>query len=206
MPLYKIDCRMVLFAHVPKAGGSSVEEFLSPFRVGLQDRLFYDPARAPAPFPCSPQHFHRALLDSLFRDDTIDYSFAVVRNPFDRLLSEYRFQKVIAAEPERYPPLDAWVERCFARYRNHPYCFDNHIRPMTQFVSERDEVFRLEDGLEVVVARLAEQFPAAIAPGARMPRVNATAPSGPAPFGPETRRMIRDFYQEDFQKWYPDAA
>lgn len=206
MPLYNIQGQTVLFIHVPKAGGSSVEEWLDPFRIGLQDRRFYEPAFSPPPFPCSPQHFHRALLDSLFRQGRLDYSFALVRSPISRMASEYRFQKMISPTLDSFPAMEPWMERCFKQYRHNPFSYDNHIRPMSQFVSEQDEVFRLEDGVGAVVARLSERCPQAIAPRGGIPHVNKTPGEPQEGFTEGTLALIKDFYREDFQRWYPDQA
>jgi hypothetical protein len=75
------------FIHIPKTGGSSVEVVFD-----LQhDENLWVPRFTHKIQECNfaPQHFTHALINH-FKPNCKDYfSFAIVRNPYDRIISEY---------------------------------------------------------------------------------------------------------------------
>jgi hypothetical protein len=144
MPLFVKQTKAVLYVHVPKTGGSSVEQCLvaNSFRTEFLDggaKVSFNRYRV-----CSPQHMHAELLLALLLPQTIDYMFMTVRHPLARLVSEYRMRRRVAEEAL---PLDAWVESTFDHYARNPYLHDNHIRPQSAFLIPGCEVFKLEDRL-----------------------------------------------------------
>lgn len=160
MPLLIHEDRTIFFAHVPKTGGSSVEDYLIR-RFGPLCLLDRPAAGSDAPprrrrhgdMVSPAQHMTAADLRHLL-PERIDYTFAVVRDPLARILSEYRFQ----AGTSRASRLgfSTWLRVMLAAARIDPRVYDNHIRPQGDLVSAGAEVFRLEEGLDRIVARLDE--------------------------------------------------
>ena len=111
--------------------------------------------------PCSPQHliWEDALRTLPVRPDTV---FAVVRDPATRLQSEYRWQRS-ARRGTRLGralarlPFSLWLRLMLAMAARHPHAFDNHLRPQADFIPYTARIFRLEDGLEPVIAWLADE-------------------------------------------------
>ena len=110
--------------------------------------------RAACP-PCSPQHLiWEDALNALPR--TPDLVFALVRNPVERLVSEYRYQRhqrrgtrlgrILACLP-----FSLWLRVMLMVAVRNPYAFDNHLRPQSDFVPHEAQVFALEAGLEPVL-------------------------------------------------------
>lgn len=159
MPLVYRNGKTIFFAHVPKTGGSSVEDYLirrfgamairegrwkatgSPQSVGHTKRDIIIAA----------QHLSAADLARLLPRD-LDYSFAVVRNPVDRLLSEFRFQS--GASRVSKLGFSLWLRIMLSAARAEPRIYENHIRPQVDLIPDGAEVFRLEDGFDGLIAKL----------------------------------------------------
>lgn len=194
MPFARSDGRNVLFIHIPKAGGTSIEEWLRQSYP-----LSFHNSHVAHGLPCVPQHFHAQLLAYLFDSAFFDYSFAVVRNPYWRLLSEYNYRMSQRGRREKIFPMPSfgrWVTSTLRKYEKDNYLFSNHIRPQNEFVFPQTEVFRLEEGLDALEARLAQvlgaPLPAAIARSNRSSSVVDTIDA-------RTAAMIYDFYVKDFE-------
>lgn len=139
----------VLFIHIPKCAGQSIcNFFLNSDDAAWDDRDKYlmfqngDPKYGP------PQIAHLTLNEyrasSLLTNETINNAvkFAVVRNPWDRLWSEYNFN---------WKHICSWGE--FFNYFP-DYIFDDHktgrdakrhILPQVEFIDETVNVLRFEN-------------------------------------------------------------
>jgi hypothetical protein len=194
MPLFRFGARLVLFVHIPKTGGTSVETMLKS--VGGIEALRL--GKAIPELPCTPQHFHAALLERLFPPGFADFSFAIVRNPFHRLVSEYRMRVLGRGRDTGF---DEWVDQTFARHAKNAFASDNHIRPQHEFVFGDVKVYRYEDDpfadiVDELVA-LGLPRPASIPWERRSPAAFVTMSEA-------TVDRIRDFYVMDFERFdYP---
>ncbi len=174
MPIFRHKGDLHFFAHVPKCGGQSVEAYLGA-RFGnlafLDNRFFARPV-AQSWSLTSPQHVDQQTLASLFPDGWIRSSFAVVRHPLARLISAYNFQ----ATHNRCIPNGMGIEEWFAEYRSllpyAPQMHDNHLRPAVELIPEDATVFKLEDGLEPIVAYL-DDLTGTKAPDTEIANLNA---------------------------------
>ena len=97
MPLVMTPAGPILFVHVPKCAGTSVEAYLTSVFGPL---AFHDPQFNRVPESArwsrtSPQHADAATLDRLFPPGFLRASFAIVRHPVDRIVSVFRFQRDI---------------------------------------------------------------------------------------------------------------
>ena len=167
MPSLSLPDRLIWFAHCPKAGGTSVERFMVE-RFGEAvghlhwgwDLWWRDGGWRCADPPNSPQHLvWEDALAALPR--TPDAVFAVVRDPLNRLISEYRYQQTarrgtMLGRCLAYLPFSTWVRLMLGLAAQNPYAFDNHLRPQGDFVPEGARVFRLEEGLQPALQWLAE--------------------------------------------------
>ncbi|SOB91563.1 sulfotransferase family protein [Rhodobacter sp. JA431] len=195
MPIFRLAQKNVLFLHIPKAGGTSIESFLST-QSGESLRMKQNHLH----LPCVPQHFHGELIETLFSADFFDYSFCVTRNPYARLLSEYNYRMGHRHFPWRHlpePGFARWVRWVFTQYRRNPYVYSNHIRPQSAFSIAGTEAFRLEDQQEELMERLSALagVEAAALPRTNMSKQRATA------MDPQTAKLIYDFYREDFERF-----
>jgi hypothetical protein len=203
VPVFVKDDRRVLFVHVPKTGGSAVED---AFREDGWETHFLDRTSRRRPEQqlrrCSPQHMHAALLEQTLRLDRLDLSFAVVREPLARFRSEYlwrhREEPVLDAQE-----VDRWGRRVLERFAQDPFVRDNHIRPQSEFVLPCTRVHRYEDGLQAAVDDVSRTLGL---PGtARVPRPpRPPVGSAEVPLTAGLTARLREFYRADFERFgYP---
>lgn len=208
MPSLTLSDRLIWFAHCPKAGGTSIEQFMVA-RWGSAvghlhwgwDLWWRNGGWRVADPPNSPQH--------LIWSDAIkvlpkapDAIFSVVRDPVARMASEHRWHR----NGRRAPflgkclarlPFSLWLRLMLAIAKENPHAFDNHFQPQSAFVPARARVFRLEDGLEPVLHWLTvlvgepsvDQAPHAI-PSGKSTSVNA-----------RDAALVRAVYNADYQRF-----
>jgi hypothetical protein len=132
MPVLTKD-KKLLFIHIPKTGGSAIEKHFVNNKWVM--------SHIGAGNKCSLQHQHKELLLDSLSIDSFDLIFTIVRDPVDRLLSEYRYKN-----PKK--PLNTWVVNTLQQVENNRYYLDNHIRPQTEFLLPEIKLFYYESGLE----------------------------------------------------------
>jgi len=201
MPVFFQGRRRILFIHVPKAGGTSIETFFEAngFKTFYLDRgesfESLNEVRR-----CSPQHMHAALLQALFDTAAFDYVFMMVRHPERRLLSKFVMEN---GETESVEKLEDWILRVFSGVSANPGFLDNHLRPQSDFLVPEAKVFKLEDGLdEPFVTRLEAEsgfkFSNRVVrremhSGFRTPNLEMVRPG--------IRELIRNYYACDFREF-----
>ena len=196
MPVFLQDHFRVLYIHVPKTGGTSVEMF---FEKNGFDAAFLDRGGRNSLTPvlkCAPQHMHAAQLREILHLPGFSYRFMTVRHPVTRLVSEYRMRAVVQAH---IAPVDEWVAYVLDTYPRNPFMNDNHIRPQSEFWLPDCDVFRQEDGFgpawaEQIAARIGCTF--AVREVDVAMRFDAAPKVQPSA---DSMRRIRDFYARDFE-------
>jgi hypothetical protein len=144
VPVFFKGSRRVLFIHVPKAGGTSIEAFFEAngFKTAYLDRggspESLNPVRR-----SSPQHMPAALLQALFDPSKFDFVFMTVRHPMRRLASKFAMETMSGGTCEDFGP---WLVRMLALVRQNRAAMDNHLRPQADFWLPEAHVFRMEDG------------------------------------------------------------
>lgn len=144
MPAYVKNSEAVLFIHIPKTGGSSLSKMLTAdgwtelcaLRGMKADRVRF--------FRATPQHWDRNQLHSVFDMNSFARIATIVRHPFERMRSEYYWQR-----RQGFTQLlpTEWVDFVMAAYRKNPYVYDNHIRPQHEFLTTNPlaHTFKLEN-------------------------------------------------------------
>ena len=204
VPVFFKDDRSVLFVHIPKAAGSTLERMFTG--AGWTMRMRETRRSHPELMSvrrCSPQHYHASLLSELLAVDRFDVVFTVTREPLSRFRSEYLMRNHQDPRTDA-ASVDAWAARVMRRRRTDPYVLDNHLRPQHEFVLPGSEVYRLEDGLEHVVADLNSkhgvELPAEI-PRALDSVKRAGVSSGDLELSEGLRSTLRRVYGEDFSRF-----
>lgn len=206
MPYIEHDGKRLLYLHVPKTGGTSIErwmESVAPLRLHAIGK--------PHPMRVTPQHLRLSDIEMLLGEGYFDYICMTVRNPFTRLESEYRMQVALAETGlwQRAPKFSFWLETALGQLASDPHALDNHLRPQWEFLGEdlggnRVEIFPLEEGLSKPLAAMAAQL------GLPAPETAAHAlKTAPAPIKwrkPDILR-VRRAYAEDFTEFgYDNSA
>lgn len=206
MPLYRIKNKIVLFVHIPKAGGTSIASSLKA--VG-SEALYSD--RIPKGLSCTPQHFHGRLIDDFISEDFVDFSFCVVRNPIDRVISEFFYRRKLSVGNNNYKGMDKyldtlnlswsfsfWLKKQFMRIKRNPFLSDNHLRPQNEFLpSFMDEIYYFEDGLNNIIPSIESHIQH------ELPRPERHYESSRKSFDlrKKDRDLLIDFYREDYEKF-----
>ena len=155
MPVYRINNKNVLFIHVPKTGGTTVESFLEMHgKTSLHNqgvKLLKPLSNSVLTRSLPLQHFHAELLEAMFAPDFFDYTFMIVRDPLERLKSEYRHSRALGRLDTRLN-FEYWVRLMLGLTTCAPNLRNNHFRPQSQFKCFNAEVFKLEDGMEYILA------------------------------------------------------
>lgn len=205
MPVYqlrrdKID-RSFLFIHIPKTGGTAIERyFVSLGLANFFDPASYAPIRSVLKVP--PAHFDYEMCDKLFLLDRI-YSFAIVRHPVSRMISEYRWAIQKSSLPEaiaRYN-FSEYLDFAFAEYEKDANFLAGHLKPQRQFVGPKvSRVFRYETGLNAIVTDVFKDT--GLKPGGKIevPRLNASDRL-PVTVTERDLEMIYRLYAEDFTQF-----
>lgn len=199
MPVFWHEGRCALFVHIPKTGGTSIEKFFraQKVKVGLNSQALHGPGRFG--FPCSPQHFHEAILSELFPAGFFDGKVAIIRNPVERMLSEYRHRMGILVRKGRAAvTFERWLRGSLRKYSKDPYFKDNHFRPQVDFLDDQTKLFRLEEGLDRPVEHLANLLEVKVPPHVVIPVKNA-GPSVRADVSDECLSLIQKHYTRDFE-------
>ena len=156
MPVFLNGDRKILFVHIPKTGGTTLERMLVASQWEMRFRA--TSKSEPRIFGlrrCSPQHYHAALLREVFDLSAFSFRFLVVRDPIARFRSEYLHRtRDLTPPPIHASAVEDWAERAFAAYEADPYVYDNHLRPQAEFALEDAAIYRLEDGFDHAVADL----------------------------------------------------
>ena len=199
MPVYRIQNKNVLFIHVPKTGGTTVESFLdthgksSFHNQGV--KLLKPLSNAFLTRSLPLQHFHAELLVAMFAPDFFDYTFMIVRDPLERLKSEYRHSRALSRLDTRLN-FEHWVRLMLGLTALAPNLRNNHFRPQSQFKCFNAEVFKLEDGMEHILGSVCARL-GLPAPG-EIPHERKMFDSV-FDVTPLARAKVRAFYDADYR-------
>jgi hypothetical protein len=164
MPVYEGRGRRVLFVHVPKTGGTSIEAAFrrAGFAESHRSKQFTSHG-------CRPQHLTAANLLEEFPGLPFDYVFAVVRDPVARFGSERVWRAGhVTKSGLPVPDFETFATTWLDRYDANPSAGDNHLRPQVEFLLPQMEVFRFEDGIDWIMTRVAARV--------RVPRLGRQVP------------------------------
>lgn len=204
MPVFIKDERYVLFPHVPKTGGTSVERLFlrSGWEVHMRSGKV-GPGTLHYVRRTSPQHLHAALLSEMIHLPRVELVFMVVREPIARFRSEYAMRQKDPSKTDE-ASVDDWAERALRRYAQNPYALDNHLRPQHEFLLPGSEVYRLEDGLQTMVDDLEERFGLGLTAELDH-RLKSSERHGIASrdveISPTLEKTLRELYAEDFRQF-----
>ena len=193
--------RTFLFIHIPKTGGTTIEKFfqsigLKPYGVPENYWFVRQYMRVP------PAHFDIKILDTLFSLDKI-YSFAVVRDPLDRSISDFKWarSKSPSAEIFKNMGFEEFISYAWDRYKNDEYFLANHIKPQSLFISEKvTKVFRFEDGLEKAVLSVLSSLGLELKIHLKLPTLNKSAGTAPN-VSERAKALVRDMYKSDYENF-----
>ncbi|MDP4546876.1 sulfotransferase family 2 domain-containing protein [Marinobacter sp. MDS2] len=146
MPVFSKGKVNILFLHIPKSAGSTIEKIADDFGWEESFSIRGKSLKEIRYCKASLQHLHVQPLESILEFEQFDSIFTVVRNPFSRFKSEYYWQRTQGITELS---VDDWVSDTFEKYLGNSYIYDNHIRPQVEFIPRsphQPQVFKLEEG------------------------------------------------------------
>lgn len=207
MPIFKAGSKLVYFAHVPKCGGTSIENYLQDRfgPIAFLDRDFSRRNAARHWSRTSPQHIDWESLERLFPRSFFDAVFAVVRHPVARVVSAYKFQQAVERSVSTEVPFAEWLHKQAQAWRRDPFVVDNHIRPQADFVPADCDIFHLEHGLDAIIPYL-DRLAGVVAGPRRTSHVRPgdrsnTERSATIAIGPAELALIDEIYARDFGRF-----
>jgi hypothetical protein len=160
MPFFEKQNKMLFFSHIPKTAGTSIYHF---FKTNGYNVLFYSSSKIGV---CNYQHRHNKDPELLKQIELYkpDYSFTIMRDPVDRIKSEFfyfntiiRKKQITPSNQTQFSPevFHKWVETQFMKYKTNQYILDNHIRPQTEFLHKDIEIFKF-DSLNQAIQKISK--------------------------------------------------
>lgn len=123
------------FSHIPKTGGSSIKHFFEKNEEYTTN--FFSGHLS----PCSKQHRDNKDLELLSEKNkyNICYQFTIIRNPIDRIISEFFMRQ--ATLERTFDDFEYFVNNIFENYTNNEFINDNHIKPQVNFIHDGMDIF-----------------------------------------------------------------
>jgi hypothetical protein len=198
MPVFFKGSKRILFIHVPKAGGTSIEAFFEAngFKTAYLDRggspESLNPVRR-----SSPQHMTAEVLQKLFDPQKFDFVFMTVRHPHRRLISKFAMETLSGGTRDAFAPWLAGMMQLVGADRG---AMDNHLRPQADFWLPESHVFKLEDGFGTAFIERLEAGNGMRFAHRHMPRdMHAGLPAADfATVDTQLCEQVRNYYDVDF--------
>jgi len=215
MPIIKYKDVTLHFAHIPKCGGSSVEEYvkgLNGAELAFVDISYVLGNTAKKPWNISsPQHIDGDSFSRLFPKAFFSAFFAVVRNPLNRVKSAYQFQRFVHRTIKHTVTLDDFVKNELkANYLKLGW-MDNHFLPQHRFLYPRTayQIYKLEAGGVDKAKHYIDRMLFGNSIEQVMPHENPAKKwkgfnEADLDLSEESRKIINDIYKADFERFkYP---
>lgn len=154
MPIVRFNGKIVYFSHIPKCGGTSVENFLKILTgtdISFLDRGFYKNGDRRWS-NSSPQHITGNDISKLFPLSFFDDFFTISRHPLERFCSAFTFQKFITKKINQSVDINEFIAKLDDFGALTIGNFDNHFIPQIHFIypGATYKLFKLENGLDHV--------------------------------------------------------
>lgn len=207
MPMFQSDSLLHYFCHIPKCGGASVESYLKERfgSIAFQNSQYFHRPEGQRWTKTSPQHVDAEAMLLLFPKSWIKSSFAVVRHPISRIRSAFDYQLAGERTLSSDTTINGWIQNYAENSKKTPYLFDHHLRAASDLILPGSKIFRLEDGLSVIV-----QYLDKLSGNNKGPRVirHTNKSRGGSdylrrqePLTPTSLKLISEIYKKDFKKF-----
>jgi hypothetical protein len=192
----------ILFVHIPKTGGQSMTKYLQENvgkKYNLRDTecgLYEDNQSLKKPGPDNSHHlFYKEYIEYNWVMDNVNtyFSFAVVRNPYDRFVSAFHWWHELKTHTYK-----SFIENFPTEFRAG---LDRHFSRQSDFVMYQgkigvDKIFRLEYDIPVNFTKFMEEKFGFTKP---IGVVNKAHAKKKTPLDRATIDWINDHYDQDFK-------
>jgi len=178
------------FVHIPKTGGTTIENvFKETWNISVgRHGITYETDRS----ECNT--WHRPPMRKVPR------SFVVVREPLERLESEFKWGHKFYKDYQRFPlsleGFESWIQFTLARAKYEPEITDCHFLPQWTYARRVESIVRFEC-VDVLLSALSRTYDShktsVIANVAQAHTAWAVRAST------RTRELTREFFQDDYR-------
>ena len=213
MPIYTKNGKRILFVHIPKTGGSSIEKYLRSHDWEESRR-----------FGHGIKNIH-ATWREYEKWGNFNYKFTVVRDPVERFKSDLAhltrdrkhakeirnfFAKPVKIqlnphdnEPVEWAISDQNLRRFLAEVKKHPECFDNHIRPQVDFLNTNEEIdiFRYPNLSPEIKMALNFVLDVPLT-GAKIAHLKNFPQEYKPTFTKSQEEIIKQYYKKDYKRFF----
>jgi hypothetical protein len=142
MPYFNNDKVNLLFIHIPKTGGTSIENYFSKkYNIPLNKNSLYSEMAVDNNVSLQHQSYEYIINNhTKYKIDLNNLNIlAVVRNPYHRIVSEMFYHNIISINCK--PDQVFWeLRKCLYDYKKNNSIYDNHIRPQYYFITYNDTI------------------------------------------------------------------
>ncbi|CAH7428144.1 hypothetical protein VCHA48O428_90027 [Vibrio chagasii] len=186
---------IILFSHIPKNGGTSVENALK----NNYEMTLYNHDSSYFINGVSPQHIEYRVLSKIIPTKMIEKSFAVVRNPVNRIVSEYKYTVERNRRIKLLFDINEFVSFSIKKSQGNRKFQDNHIRPQVDFVFDGMSIYKLETDMGSLSNDLKSKFDFYFA--SEIPHSNKSTHKVDEELSDASLKVISEYYKEDFERF-----
>lgn len=184
--------KQCIFVHIPKNAGTTIERCM-----GMQNSESLYSTRKNKKYKVCPQHLYAAEILELMPNASEYFWFTIVRNPLDRLVSEYHYIKSTKCAASKFASLDFsnFVNCLHLPAAERAFIFDRHLEPQVNFIQGVDniEIFKFEQ-LNACFKMLQHKFHIPFFAHDR----RSIREDYKNYYTASTEELVREFYKDDF--------
>ena len=142
MPYFKNNDTNILFIHIPKTGGTSVEQYFSKkFNIPLNNKSLYlhlsPEFKEEIKINSSMQHMPYNVIFEYIKEFEITFDnikiITIVRNPYERIISDLFNFKIMTIDKSKEEVFDLIKPYLLSEY------YDNHNIPQFKFIVNKED-------------------------------------------------------------------
>ena len=143
-----------------------------------------------------PQHLQMNALKTLLGNQGWNWAFTIVRNPYERMESEYAWRTDMQFKNSDFrPDFSSWLIENLGASKKNPFHLDNHFRRQVEFIDIDVKVYKLETELmqaaQAVAKHLEIESPTTLG-------VDNVSGRPAVEWSTEALEMVNEYYENDF--------
>ena len=198
MPVYTKSGARILFVHIPKTGGSSIEKY-------LRDNKWTESHHT------VPGEWKHATWEKYDRWGNFDYKFTVIRDPVERFKSDIlhlskdiRYEMLIYrffGHHRAWNITDQKLKQFLNKMTANPTKIDNHIRPQSDFLKKHSDIklFKYPGSIINIPLVLNAMFDT---PLGNMPHLKKAKSKNKPVFTKAQEDIIKQYYKKDYKRFF----